>query len=225
MRIILLGPPGAGKGTQAQFIASQFGIPQISTGDMLRAAVKAQTSLGREVQKVMERGGLVSDDIIIALVKERIAAADCTHGFLLDGFPRTMAQANALHEANIFIDYVIELMVPDEEIVARMSGRLVHPTSGRVYHCQNNPPKKPGCDDLTGEPLIQRADDEETTVRKRLTVYHQQTSPLIQHYQVAERRDENAPQYIAVSGTGPLEDVRRNILKALSNASKKEKNL
>ncbi|OGO91685.1 MAG: adenylate kinase [Coxiella sp. RIFCSPHIGHO2_12_FULL_42_15] len=225
MRIILLGPPGAGKGTQAQFIASQFDIPQISTGDMLREAVKAKTPLGLTAQKVMACGALVSDEIIIALVKERIAQRDCAQGFLLDGFPRTTAQADALREATISIDYVIELVVPDEEIVDRISGRLVHPASGRVYHRHNNPPKIANRDDLTGEPLIQRIDDQENTIRKRLAVYHEQTSPLIQYYKTWAARDKHAPHYVTVMGVGLLEEVRRNILRALNVTHQKEPNV
>lgn len=220
MRIILLGPPGAGKGTQAQFITREFNIPQISTGDMLRMAVKAQTPLGIEAQKVMQSGGLVSDDIIIGLVKERIQKDDCAHGFLLDGFPRTVTQADALHEAKVQIDFVIELMISDEEIVARMSGRLIHPASGRVYHTENNPPVRAGYDDITGEPLIQREDDQEETVRKRLAVYHAQTSPLVQYYKEWAERDSEAPKYVCISGVGPLEEVRNTILAALGVAQK-----
>ena len=183
MRLILLGAPGAGKGTQAQFITEKYGIPQISTGDMLRAAVKAQTELGLQAKEVMDAGGLVSDDIIIGLVKERITEADCSNGFLFDGFPRTIPQAQSMVEAGVSIDHVVEIAVEDEEIVARLSGRRVHAGSGRVYHIQYNPPKQEGLDDETGEPLVQREDDHEDTVRKRLEVYHSQTSPLIDFYQ------------------------------------------
>ncbi|MDY0006055.1 MAG: adenylate kinase, partial [Spongiibacteraceae bacterium] len=182
MRMILLGPPGAGKGTQAQFIMDRYGIPQIATGDMLRAAVKAGTELGRQAEKVMSAGGLVSDDLIIGLVKERIAKPDCANGFLFDGFPRTIPQAEALRDAGVDIDHVVELQVDDEVIVARMSGRRVHPGSGRVYHISHNPPSRDGVDDVTGEPLVQRDDDQEATVRKRLRVYAEQTRPLVDFY-------------------------------------------
>jgi adenylate kinase len=222
MRIILLGPPGAGKGTQAQFIVSSCGIVQISTGDMLRAAVKAGTPLGQVAKQVMDSGALVSDEIIIALVKERIAAPDCAKGFLLDGFPRTTAQADALRLAGISIDLVIELTVPDEEIVERMSGRLVHPGSGRVYHRKYNPPKRDMYDDVTGESLIQREDDREATVRHRLSVYHAQTSPLIDYYE-HWRYGEPAPHYVRVSGLGSLESVREAIHQALGG-NKRESN-
>lgn len=216
MRIILLGPPGAGKGTQAQFISKQFKIPQISTGDMLRAAVKAGSPIGLQVKQIMESGSLVSDEIIITLVKHRISEPDCSHGFLLDGFPRTTVQADALRQANISIDYVVELTAPDEEIVSRMSGRLVHPGSGRIYHTLHNPPQKSGCDDLTGEPLIQREDDKEETVRKRLKVYHEQTRPLLAYYgDWYKSGDSRAPHYVAISGTGSLEEVKSRILQAL----------
>lgn len=215
MHVILLGPPGAGKGTQAQFIVASCGIPQISTGDMLRAAVKAGTPLGQAAKQVMDSGALVSDDIIIGLVKERIAQPDCARGFLLDGFPRTTAQAEALRDAQIDIDYVIELVVPDEDIVARMSGRLVHPASGRVYHRLHNPPKQPGLDDVTGEPLIQREDDKEHTVRHRLAVYHAQTKPLIDYYRHWEHHSGRAPHYVQIDGVGTLEAVRQQILQIL----------
>jgi adenylate kinase len=216
MRIIFLGPPGAGKGTQAQFVADFFHIPKISTGDMLRQAVEAQTALGQEVQKIMASGKLVSDHIMIALVKERIAQPDCAQGFLLDGFPRTTAQANALRAAKIKIDYVLEIDVPDEVIVERMSGRLVHPASGRVYHRIYQPPKKPGIDDITDEPLITREDDQAETVRKRLVIYHQQTSPLIAYYQQwHESKDPLAPHYFRISGQGTMAAVRDEIFKVL----------
>lgn len=216
MRVILLGPPGAGKGTQAQFIVEAFGIPQISTGDMLRAAVKAESKLGLEVKKVMESGKLVSDDIIVQLVKERIAKPDCVKGFLLDGYPRTTTQADALKNENIKIDCVIELQVDDEVIIERMSGRLVHPASGRVYHRVYNPPKVSGKDDDTGEVLIQRADDAEETVRNRLHVYHEQTSPLVKYYQDwAVSGDEIAPKYFPISGVGGLEEVRGHIFEII----------
>ncbi len=216
MRIILLGPPGAGKGTQAAFICERFAIPQISTGDMLRAAVKEGTPLGREADKVMQSGGLVSDDIIIGLVKERIAADDCRNGFLFDGFPRTIAQADALHKEGIPLDMVLELQVDDEEIVSRMAGRRVHPGSGRVYHVEHNPPRVADKDDETGEPLVQREDDREETVRKRLEVYHQQTRPLVDYYRkLAATGQAGAPRYAVVDGTGDLGTVRERIVAAL----------
>ena len=214
MRLILLGAPGAGKGTQAQFICERFGIPQISTGDMLRAAVKAGTELGQQAKEVMDAGGLVSDDLIIALVKERIAEPDCEKGFLFDGFPRTIPQAEAMVEAGVDIDQVVEIAVDDEEIVARLSGRRVHPESGRVYHVIYNPPKVKGKDDVTGEPLVQRDDDTEETVRKRLNVYHEQTSPLIAFYQ--DMVGENAPAYHRVEGVGTVEDIRDAVFAALA---------
>ena len=216
MRIILLGPPGAGKGTQSAFICERFGIPQISTGDMLRAAVKEGTQLGREAGKVMQAGGLVSDDIIISLVKDRIAADDCANGFLFDGFPRTIAQADALRKEGIPLDYVLELQVDDEQIVSRMAGRRVHPGSGRVYHVEHNPPRIEGRDDVTGEALIQRDDDKEATVRKRLQVYHEQTRPLVDYYRdLAAGGASDAPAYIALSGVGELDTVRARIVDAL----------
>lgn len=216
MRIILLGPPGAGKGTQSREISEAFQIPQISTGDMLRAAVKAQTLLGLQAQKVMQSGGLVSDEIIIDLVKDRLSAPDCTKGYLLDGFPRTRAQAEALREEAISIDCVVEIVVKDEEIVERMSGRLVHPGSGRVYHRIYNPPKRPGFDDETGEALIQRADDNEETIRKRLAVYAEQTQPLIAYYESWAAADPSAPRYYRVVGEGAVEAVTQRILEALA---------
>jgi adenylate kinase len=216
MKIILLGPPGAGKGTQAQFICERFGIPQISTGDMLRAAVKAGTELGKKAQGIMASGGLVSDDIIIGLVKERIQEPDCANGFLFDGFPRTIPQAQALIDAGIAIDKVVEIAVEDEEIVARLSGRRVHEASGRVYHIEHNPPKSEGFDDVTGEPLIQREDDREETVRNRLDVYHQQTEPLVKFYKDYSARDVSAPAYASVSGVGALPDVQQRLVTVLS---------
>lgn len=217
MRVILLGPPGAGKGTQAAYISERLNVPQISTGDMLRAAVKAGTPLGLEAKKVMDTGGLVSDDIIIGLVKERIAQDDCRNGFLFDGFPRTIAQADALKEAQIKIDAVVELKVDDEEIVRRISGRRTHPGSGRVYHVLYNPPKVEGKDDVTGEPLVQRDDDQEETVRKRLEVYHQQTRPLVDYYSSwAASGDADAPRYIAVDGLGPVDEVKQRIMQGLT---------
>ena len=205
MRIILLGAPGAGKGTQAQFLMAKYGIPQISTGDMLRAAIKAGTELGLKAKQVMDEGKLVSDDIIIGLVKERIAQDDCKDGFLLDGFPRTIPQADAMKENGVSIDNVLEFDVPDEVIVERMAGRRVHSGSGRVYHLVYNPPKVEGKDDETGEDLSIRPDDEEATVRKRLAIYHEQTKPLVEYYQ-AEAKADNC-KYLTVDGTQPVEDV------------------
>ena len=213
MRLILLGAPGAGKGTQARFIGEEYGIPQISTGDMLRAAVKAKTELGLLVRKVMDAGGLVSDDIIIGLVKERIAQADCLEGFLFDGFPRTIPQAEAMVDAGVVIDDVVEIAVDDDEIVARLSGRRVHPGSGRIYHVLYNPPQMEGLDDETGEPLVQRDDDTEATVRKRLEVYHSQTSPLIDFYQAMS--GDHAPAYHRVEGVGSVDDIRDQLFAAL----------
>ena len=216
MRVILLGGPGAGKGTQANYIKEQYDIPQISTGDMLRAAVKEGTPLGIEAKKVMDAGGLVSDDIILGLVKERIAREDCAGGFLFDGFPRTMAQAEALKTQGVSIDAVVEIHVDDEEIIKRMSGRRVHLASGRTYHLEFNPPKVDGKDDLTGEDLIQRDDDQEETVRKRLTVYHEQTAPLIEYYSGwAEKGGEGAPKYHKINGVGSVDSVRDAIFSAL----------
>ncbi|RMD71473.1 MAG: adenylate kinase [Gammaproteobacteria bacterium] len=216
MRIILLGPPGAGKGTQAKFIQEAFGIPHISTGDMLRAAVQQGTPLGKMAKSYMDAGQLVPDDVIIGLVKERIQQPDCAKGFLLDGFPRTVAQAEALKGAGVDIDAVVEIDVPDEEIIKRLSGRRVHPASGRVYHMIYNPPKEDEKDDITGEPLIQRDDDKEETVRKRLEVYHQQTRPLVEYYQQwAASGDPKAPRYIKISGLGSVEEIRDRILAAL----------
>jgi len=216
MRIILLGGPGAGKGTQAGFIKSHFDIPQISTGDMLRAHVKQGTELGMAAKKIMDEGGLVSDDIIIGMVKERIAEPDCANGFLFDGFPRTLAQADALKDAGIHIDAVVEIDVPDEEIIKRMSGRRVHLASGRTYHVVFNPPKVEGHDDETGEPLIQRDDDREETVKARLQVYHDQTEPLIGYYSSwAEQGGEDAPRYIKIQGIGQVDDIRAQILAGL----------
>jgi adenylate kinase len=216
MRIILLGAPGAGKGTQAQFIAERFSIPQISTGDMLRAAVKAESALGLEVKEVMKTGGLVSDQIIIELIKNRIQEADCANGFLLDGFPRTIPQAEALQSEGIAIDYVIEIAVDDEEIVARLSGRRLHEGSGRIYHTRFDPPKVEGKDDVTGEPLVQRADDSEDTVRRRLQVYHEQTAPLVNYYQDSARAElEQSPDYIRVEGVGSMDEIRDQIFDRL----------
>ncbi len=216
MRVILLGAPGAGKGTQAQFIKEQFNIPQISTGDMLRAAVKAGTPLGLEAKKVMDAGGLVSDDIILGLVKERISEDDCANGFLFDGFPRTIPQAQALVEQGVDIDFVVEIDVDDEEIIERLSGRRVHPSSGRVYHVKYNPPKEADKDDETGEELVQRDDDKEETVRKRLEVYQSQTRPLVDFYQdLAKKDDAKAPGYVRVAGVGSVDDIRNRVLVAL----------
>ena len=215
MRLILLGPPGAGKGTQAQYICDAYGIPQISTGDMLRAAVKAGTPLGRQVKKVMDSGALVSDDIIIALVKERIAHPDCANGFLLDGFPRTIAQAQALIDAGVDLDGVVEIDVPAEEIVKRLSGRRVHEKSGRVYHVVYNPPKVENRDDETGEPLVQRKDDAEATVRQRLKVYHDQTYPLVDFYSKLAAND--GVRYAKVKGIGSVEEIRDALLSTLAD--------
>jgi adenylate kinase len=218
MRLILLGPPGAGKGTQASFIKEAYGIPQISTGDMLRTAVKAGTPLGLAAKKVMDSGGLVSDDIIVALVLDRLRAPDCGNGYLFDGFPRTIPQAEAMRNANVPIDYVLEIDVPDSAIIERMSGRRVHPASGRTYHVKFNPPKAPGKDDVTGENLIQRDDDKEETVRNRLAVYHAQTEPLIAYYaQWGATGDARAPKYRKVDGLGGVEQVRDASLAALAS--------
>jgi adenylate kinase len=217
MRIILLGPPGAGKGTQATYITEKFGIPQISTGDMLRAAVKAGTELGLKAKGIMASGGLVSDDLIIALVKERIQEPDCVNGFLFDGFPRTIPQAEALLSEGVAIDKVIEIHVADEEIIARLSGRRVHEGSGRVYHVTHNAPKQEGTDDVTGEPLVQREDDQEATVRNRLDVYHDQTKPLVGFYQgLATSEPDTAPAYARVDGVGPLNEVQSRLEAALA---------
>jgi adenylate kinase len=216
MRIILLGAPGAGKGTQANYIREKFDIPQISTGDMLRAAVKAGTPLGLEAKKYMDAGALVPDDVIIGLVQERIKDADCANGFLFDGFPRTIPQAEALRQAGVTIDYVVEIDVPDEEIIRRMSGRRVHLASGRTYHVIFNPPKVAGKDDVTGEELIQREDDQEETVRKRLQVYHSQTKPLVDYYaRWAASGQPGAPKHVKISGIGPVEAIRDAIFAAL----------
>jgi adenylate kinase len=216
MRIILLGPPGAGKGTQAGFITKQFGIPQISTGDMLRGAVKAGTPLGIEAKKVMDSGGLVSDEIIINLVKERLTQADCASGYLFDGFPRTIPQAQAMKDAKVKIDAVLEITVPDSDIIERMSGRRVHVASGRTYHVKFNPPKLEGRDDLTGEPLIQRDDDLESTVRKRLEVYHSQTKPLVDFYsRWASDGDAVAPKMWTISGVGAVDEITSRVMQAL----------
>lgn len=220
MRLILLGGPGAGKGTQAGYLTQRYDIPQISTGDMLRAAVKAQTPLGIEAKKVMDAGDLVSDDIIIGLVKERIKQDDCTKGFLFDGFPRTIAQADAMKEANVILDAVVEIDVDHEEIIKRMSGRRIHEASGRSYHVQYNPPKVADTDDQTGEPLMQREDDKEETVRYRLSVYEEQTAPLKSYYsQWSETGDSNAPAYVKIHGVGSVEDIRDSIFTQLDAAT------
>lgn len=216
MRLILLGPPGAGKGTQATFIKEKFGIPQISTGDMLRAAVKAGTPLGIEAKKVMDAGGLVSDDLIIGLVKDRLLQDDCKAGYMFDGFPRTIPQAEAMKDAGVPIDFVLEIDVPDESIVERMSGRRAHLPSGRTYHVKFNPPKVAGKDDVTGEDLVQRDDDKEETVKKRLDVYHSQTKPLVAYYSDwAAKGDATAPQYRKISGTGAVDEIRDRAFAAL----------
>jgi adenylate kinase len=217
MRLILLGAPGAGKGTQAAFICQRFGIPQVSTGDMLRAAIKAGTPLGLAAKQVMDSGALVSDDIIIGLVKERIAQPDCANGFLFDGFPRTIPQADAMKAAGVKLDVVLEIDVPDEAIVERMSGRRVHVASGRTYHVRFNPPKTPGIDDASGEPLIQRDDDREDTVKRRLEVYQSQTRPLVDYYASwAATGDAQAPRYARISGIGSVEDITARALAALA---------
>jgi len=216
MRLILLGPPGAGKGTQAAFITEVYGIPQISTGDMLRGAVKGGTPLGLAAKKVMDAGSLVSDDIIIGLVKERLEAPDCAKGYLFDGFPRTIPQADALKTAGVAVDYVLELDVPDAAIIERMSGRRVHLPSGRTYHLRYNPPRVAGKDDVTGEDLIQREDDQEETVMKRLAVYHAQTEPLIAYFaEWTATGDPKAPRYRKVAGSGSVDDIRARVLAAL----------
>ena len=215
MRVILLGAPGAGKGTQAGFITKKFAIPQISTGDMLRAAVKAESPLGLKVKNVMATGGLVSDDIIIDLIKERIQADDCANGFLFDGFPRTIPQAEALREAGVEIDHVIEIAVEDEEIVSRIAGRRMHPASGRTYHVEHNPPKVAGKDDETGEDLIQREADKEETVRHRLSVYHSQTKPLVAFYQDLAAVN-GTPKYSAIAGVGTVEQITAKVMAALA---------
>jgi len=217
MRVILLGAPGAGKGTQANYIKEKFSIPQISTGDMLRAAVKAGTALGLAAKSIMDAGGLVSDDIIINLVKERIKDADCNHGFLFDGFPRTIVQAEAMKEAGIPIDFVVEIDVADSEIIKRMSGRRVHPASGRTYHTIFNPPKVAGRDDITGEDLVQRPDDIEETVIKRLNVYHEQTKPLVNYYlSWAKTGDAAAPKSVKIAGVGNVDEICAQIFQALT---------
>jgi len=218
MRVILLGGPGAGKGTQAGYIKEKYGIPQISTGDMLRAHVKSGSELGKAAKKIMDEGGLVSDDIIMGMVKERITEDDCKGGYLFDGFPRTIPQADSLKDAGVAVDAVVEIDVPDEEIVKRMSGRRVHLASGRTYHVVFNPPKEEGKDDVTGEPLIQRDDDREETVKARLKVYHDQTEPLVAYYSKwAEQGGEGAPKYVKIPGIGGVEDIRDQILGGLDS--------
>lgn len=216
MRILLLGQPGAGKGTQAQFLIGKYGIPQISTGDMLRAAINSGSDLGREAKGYMERGELVPDPLVIQLVQARVEESDAARGFIFDGFPRNLAQAEALRQAGVDLDVVIDFQVPDAEILRRMSGRRVHPGSGRSYHVDFNPPKVAGVDDVTGEPLVQRADDNEATVRKRIETYHEQTEPLVQYYLEWERSsDARAPRCIKIDGLGPVEEVRDKIFAAL----------
>jgi adenylate kinase len=216
MRILLLGLPGAGKGTQARFLMEKYGIPQISTGDMLRSAIATGSDLGRQAKGYMDRGELVPDDLVIALVRERSKQADSKVGFVLDGFPRNLAQAEALREAGIDIDCVVDLQVDDNEILRRLSGRRVHPASGRSYHVEFNPPKTPDCDDVTGEPLVQRPDDNEATVRKRIETYHSQTAPLVDYYLQWEKSgDARAPRYLSIRGQGSVEEIRDRILAAL----------
>ncbi len=217
MKLILLGPPGAGKGTQATFLTAHFGIPQISTGDMLRAAVKAGTPVGLAAKKVIDSGSLVSDDIIVSLVKERLKQPDCARGYLFDGFPRTIPQAEAMREAKVVVDYVLEIDVPAEEIIVRMSGRRAHLASGRTYHVKFNPPRVEGKDDVTGEPLVQREDDREETVRKRIEVYHAQTRPLVDFYgRWAASEAPGAPRYRRISGLGSVETIRNQAIAALA---------
>lgn len=218
MRLILLGPPGAGKGTQAAFLTQHFGIPQISTGDMLRAAVKAGTPLGIEAKKVMDAGGLVSDEIIIGLVQDRLTQPDCANGYLFDGFPRTIPQADALKSAGVKLDYVVEIAVPEEDIIERMSGRRVHQPSGRSYHVRFNPPKTEGKDDVTGEDLVQRDDDREETVRHRLSVYREQTRPLVDYYSAWAQQDPAAaPKYRKISGVGAVDEIKSRLFEAVQN--------
>ena len=216
MKLILLGPPGAGKGTQAKFICEKFGIPQISTGDMLRAAVKAGTELGQRAKSIMDAGGLVPDNLIIDLVRERIAQPDCTNGFLFDGFPRTLPQAEAIREVGVAIDAIVEIKVPDDSIIDRMSGRRIHLASGRTYHVTHNPPKTAGLDDVTGEPLIQRDDDQEKTVRKRLDEYHRLTAALSGFYRKMAGKGAGSPRFVDVDGSQRIEEVTADILQALS---------
>jgi adenylate kinase len=220
MRIILLGMPGAGKGTQSRFLIEKYGIPQISTGDMLRAEIKAGTALGREARQYMDRGELVPDQLVIELVRKRVRQPDCARGFIIDGFPRTVAQAEALRDAGIEIDFVVEIEVDDDEILRRMTGRRVHPGSGRTYHVEFNPPRVPGKDDITGEPLIQRPDDNTETVRRRIATYHSLTKPLIAYYmKQRERGDPRAPLYVNIYGKGSIEHIRDKLVAALSSRS------
>ena len=222
MRLVLLGCPGAGKGTQATFIKEKFNIPQVSTGDMLRSAIKAGTPLGQQVKEVMDAGKLVSDDIMIALVKARLAEPDCERGCLLDGFPRTIPQAEALRENKIYLDYIIEISVADDELIRRLSGRRIHPGSGRTYHLIYNPPKVTGIDDVTGEPLIQRIDDQEETIRNRLAVYHKQTEPLVNYYRQSSRTvDPHSPIYIKIEGIGAVDEIRDKIFQAIAEHPEK----
>lgn len=216
MRLILLGPPGAGKGTQAAFLTQQYGIPQISTGDMLRAAVKAGTPLGLEAKEIMASGRLVSDELIIGLVRDRLEAPDCRNGYLFDGFPRTLPQADALTDAGIGLDFVVEIEVPEEDIIERMSGRRMHPASGRSYHVRFNPPKVADHDDPTGEPLVQREDDREETVRHRLSVYREQTRPLVDYYAQRADQDADAPRYRKISGVGSVDEITARLKQALT---------
>jgi len=218
MKILLLGPPGSGKGTQAKLISGQFGIPQISTGDMLRAAVKARTSLGLAAKKIMDAGELVSDDIILGLVKERLTNQDCQHGYLLDGFPRTIAQAEGMRDAGIEIEFIVELQVDDEDIIRRLGGRRIHEASGRTYHVEFNPPKVKDLDDFTGVPLLQRADDREETVRNRLQVYHRQTAPLIEFYSAlaAGKNQGSNPRHIRIQGSGEIGDIQQAIIRNIN---------
>lgn len=215
MRIVLLGCPGAGKGTQAKYLAERYNIPLISTGDMLRVAINSGTDLGLQVKKIMDSGALVSDDIIIALVKERLRHKDCQQGYLLDGFPRTIAQAEALRESGVVIDCVIEIFVPDDDIVERLSGRRIHQLSGRTYHLKYQPPQTPGIDDVTGDILVQRDDDKEDTIRQRLRVYHEKTEPLVKYYKLT--KSDVAPQYLLIDGRGSIEQVQKRIISALGN--------
>lgn len=220
MRIILLGMPGAGKGTQSRFLIERYGIPQVSTGDMLRAEIDANTALGREVRQYMDLGELVPDQLVIELVKQRVARPDCARGFIVDGFPRTVAQAEALRDSGIDIDFVVEVEVDDDEILRRMTGRRVHPASGRTYHIDFNPPRAPGKDDVTGEPLIQRPDDNEETVRRRIATYHSLTKPLIAYYMKwRERGDPRAPLYVNIYGKGSIEHIRDKLFAALAARS------
>jgi adenylate kinase len=221
MKIMLLGMPGAGKGTQARYLIEKYGIPQISTGDMLRAAVKDGTPLGKQAKSYMERGALVPDEIVIGLVKERVAQPDCAKGFIIDGFPRNIAQAEALRRAGLDLDWVLEFDVRDEEILRRLSGRRVHPGSGRTYHVEFNPPKAAGKDDVTGEALVQRPDDKEETVRNRIATYHEQTKPLVAYYSgLREKGDPRAPRHAGIDGTGPVEQVRDRLFAALAEGKK-----